>query len=76
MEVDLSVNGGVLVIGDDFCCVGDLAADEVFDGLVGVETGAALSDLSDPGPHILRGGIDGDAQRVRPLGFAHQFVAR
>ena len=75
MQVDVVANRRMLVVREDLCCVGDPATDHVLERLVGIETAAALSELGDPWPYILRRCIDGDSQGVPPLGFGHEFIA-
>ena len=43
MQEDAFTNRGMLVIGEDLCCVGDPATNDVLERLVRVEAPAALS---------------------------------
>ena len=75
MQVDGSASGWMLMVGEDLCCVGDLATGNVLKRLIGVETAAALPELGDPRPYILGRCIDSDSQGVGPIGFGHELIA-
>lgn len=66
----------LLQLRADLHHVVDLAADEVLEPLVGVETAAPLAKLDEPRPHGRAGRVDRDRVAVGPLRLRHELVTR
>src|SRR5204862_5747332 len=73
---ELVTDGPMLKPGLDALHVRHLAPDQVLEHLVTVEAGAILSDLRDPGPHILGRRLDRDRPGLLAAGPGDDLVAR
>jgi len=65
----------LLELAAEFQHIVDVAADEILEDLIAVETAAALADLEEPRPDSRTWGQNPDGVRVRPRRRLYDFVA-
>jgi hypothetical protein len=75
MELKLGAYINGLPFGNDLVRAVDIAANEVLQKVIAVETRTALAELSNPRPHISDGGANRDRPRSRHVRMRHEIVA-
>lgn len=72
----LSGEQGILMLREDLIDVQNLATNKVFQFLKAVEPTPALSDLCQPGPDVIRGGVNGDGMSGNPVRIEKELITR